>query len=173
MAIDYGDARTGVAVSDVTATLAGEAWVMSETGLKTVVEKIISEAVSRGVSVIVIGYPKNMNGSVGPRAEKSEKLAGFLRARSAQIFARTSDTACIKGSSDSQGASDTTKGPRQLEDERSGSLEIILWDERLTTMSAHRILNETGKYGKKRKDTVDAVAASLILESYLASVKMK
>jgi len=130
MAIDYGDARTGVAVSDESLTLTGDAWVIQSKSMQTTVESIINEASSRGVSRIVVGYPRNMNGSIGPRAEKSEHLAGLLR------------SLC--------------------------GIEVELWDERLTTMSAHRILDNTGKYGRKRKKTIDAVAASLILENYLA-----
>ena len=132
MAVDYGDARTGIAVSDESASLAGEAWVIQEKNQETVARIVASEAVSRNVRVIAVGHPKNMNGSVGPRAEKSEQLAGLLR------------TLCY--------------------------IEVVLWDERMTTMSAHRILTDTGRYGKKRKKTVDAVAASLILESYLRYV---
>ena len=131
MAIDYGDARTGIAVSDETASLAGEAWVIREKSPAAVVRAIASEASSRGVGLIVIGYPKNMNGSIGPRAQKSESLAESIRGQ------------C--------------------------NIEVVLWDERMTTLSAHRILTDTGKYGKKRKDTIDAVAASLILENYLQS----
>ena len=133
MAVDYGDTRTGLAVSDASGTLAGEAWVITEKSKKAAAQKIAAEACARGVDTIVVGYPKNMDGSAGPRAEKSEQLAKLLRAE------------C--------------------------DIEVVLWDERMTTMSAHRILSETGTYGKKRKKTVDAVAASLILESYLQFLK--
>ena len=131
MAVDFGDARTGIAVSDQSAVLAGEAWVIHERTQDGVAQVIVAEATSRGVSTIVVGYPKNMNGTIGPRAELSEKLAEMLRTMS--------------------------------------EAEVVLWDERLTTTSAHRILTDVGKHGKKRKKTVDAVAASLILESYLNS----
>jgi len=131
MAIDYGDVRTGIAVSDESAVLAGEAWVIREQNRMTVAQVISREAAARGVGVIVIGYPKNMDGSVGVRAEISAQLAELVRAQ------------C--------------------------DIEVILWDERMTTLSAHRILTETGTHGKKRKKTVDAVAASLILEDYLRS----
>jgi len=133
MSVDYGDVRTGLAVSDKSATLTGEAWVIQAKSSQEAAEVISSEAVARGVSAIVVGYPKNMDGTVGPRAEKSESLAESLRAL------------C--------------------------GIEVVLWDERMTTISAHRILTETGKHGKKRKKTVDAVAASLILESYLAFLR--
>ena len=133
MAVDYGDTRTGLAVSDASGTLAGEVWVVTEKSQKAVVQKIADEARARGVNIIVVGYPKNMDGSAGPRAEKSERLATLLRA------------GC--------------------------DIEVVLWDERMTTVSAHRILSEAGRYGKKRKKTVDAVAASLILENYLHFLK--
>ena len=129
MAIDYGDTRTGVAISDETATLAGKAWVITEKSQEALAGAIASEAVAHGVGAIVVGYPRNMDGTVGPRAEKSGLLAESIRGR------------C--------------------------DIEVVLWDERMTTISAHRILSETGRYGKKRKKTIDAVAASLILEDYL------
>ena len=129
MAVDYGDSFTGLAVSDESAALAGEAWVIQEKSQNAVAQVIAAEAAARGVGAIAVGYPKNMNGTIGPRAEKSERLAELVR--------------------------------KQCE------IEVVLWDERMTTMSAHRILTDTGKHGKKRKKTIDAVAASLILESYL------
>jgi len=133
MAVDYGDARTGVAVSDLSGTLTGDAWVIKERSRGRIARSIADEALSRDVKTIVMGYPKNMNGSIGPRAEKSEELAEIIR------------TQC--------------------------DIEVVLWDERLTTMNAHRILSDTGRHGKKRKNTVDAVAASLILENYLAYIQ--
>ena len=132
MAIDFGDSRTGIAVSDESAVLAGEAWVILEKSQTALAQKIAAEAAARGVGAIVVGYPKNMNGTIGPRAEKSEQLAELLRAH------------C--------------------------SIEVVLWDERLTTISADRILTDSGKHGKKRKKIIDAVAASMILESYLRSL---
>jgi len=133
MAIDYGDARTGVAVSDESATLTGDAWVLHGRNESDIAQSITNEAGKRGVSQIVVGYPKNMDGTVGPRAEKSEHFAKLLR------------TLC--------------------------DIEVTLWDERMTTLSAHRVLTDTGKFGKKRKKTIDAVAASLILENYIAFLK--
>ena len=132
MAIDYGDVRTGIAVSDETASLTGEAWVVVESGVEKLAKTIAAEASSRNVSAIVVGYPKNMDGSIGPRAEKSEQLAEAVR--------------------------------------KLCGIAVELWDERLTTMSANRILTATGRRGKKRKEKIDAVAASLILESYLGGL---
>ena len=135
MAVDYGDSRTGIAVSDESASLVGEAWVIFEKNMAAAARSILTAATSHDARVIVVGFPKNMNGTVGPRAEKSEQLAEQLRSK------------C--------------------------DIEVVLWDERLTTMSAHRILTDTGRYGKKRKKTIDAVAASLILESYLAFINRR
>jgi len=132
MAIDYGDARTGVAVSDESQTITGDAWVIQSKRLIEVAQAVAAEAETRCVSRIVVGYPKNMDGSLGPRAEKSKQFVDQL------------SLLC--------------------------DVEVILWDERLTTISAHRVLTDVGKFGKKRKNTIDAVAASLILESYLGSL---
>ncbi|MDR2591156.1 MAG: Holliday junction resolvase RuvX [Oscillospiraceae bacterium] len=129
MAIDYGDARTGVAVSDITQTITGDTWVIKSKNKQETARLITDEAIKRGVSCIVVGYPKNMDGSIGSRAKKSEQLVTALQ------------SLC--------------------------EIEIKLWDERLTTISAHKVLDTAGKYGKKRKEAVDAVAASLILEGYL------
>ncbi|MCD7757546.1 MAG: Holliday junction resolvase RuvX [Clostridiales bacterium] len=129
MAIDYGDARTGVAVSDPTGLLAGYTTVISSRKQEVVVEQLLNLVSEHQVDELVLGYPKNMNDTLGERAAKSEALAAILR-------------------------------------ERTG-LPLTLWDERLTTVDAHRILSENGRRGKKRKQTVDAVAATLILEGYL------
>jgi putative Holliday junction resolvase len=133
MAVDYGDARTGVAISDSTGTLAGEAFTIHEGNTQELVRKLADLAQSRGVGRIVVGYPKNMNATVGERAQKSERLAGMLGAEA--------------------------------------GLEVVLWDERRSTADAHRILSELNRRGKKRKDTVDAVAATLILEGYLGFIR--
>ena len=132
MAIDYGDRRTGVAISDLTGTLAGEAWVIDEWNAERLADKIAEEAEKRSVDKIVLGYPVNMDGSRGPRAEKSLAFSELLR-------------------------------------ERTG-LTPVMWDERRTTVDAHRILSENGRRGKRRKNTVDAVAATLILEAFLGSI---
>jgi len=133
MAIDFGDRRTGLAVSDLTGTLAGEAWTLTEWNPERVADKIAYEAEKRCVCTLVLGYPRNMDGTRGPRAEKSEEFAEMLR-------------------------------------EKTG-LAVVLWDERRTTVDAHRILSDNDRHGKKRKKRVDAVAAALILEGYLNSLK--
>lgn len=134
MAIDYGDARTGIAISDPTGLLTGETRVIHTKKQELVVEEITALTKEYQVGELVLGYPKNMNGTLGPRAEKSEALAELLR--------------------------------------ESTSLPVLLWDERRTTVDAHRILSETGNRGKQRRDKVDAVAASLILEGYLTRKRL-
>ncbi len=131
MAIDYGDARTGIAVSDMLGMLAGETFVIQEWDPVRLADTIAAQARTREVSTLVLGLPKNMDGSEGPRAEKSRALAALLEQR---------------------------------------GFAVVLWDERRTTVDAHRILRENGKREKKHKATVDAVAAALILEGYLGSV---
>lgn len=130
MGVDYGDARTGVAVSDLLCSIVGSATVIHSRNMdKTIAEikKLVSE---KEVGEIVVGLPKNMDGSEGARAQLCRDFARLL--------------------------------------ESAVGLPVVLWDERRTTVEAHNILSEHNYHGKKRKDTVDAVAASLILEGYLA-----
>ena len=131
LAIDYGDARTGLAVSDPMAMLCGEAWTLKEWNPERLAAAISEEASSRGVEKLVLGLPLNMDGSEGPRAQKARDFAALL-------------------------------------EEKTG-LPVVLWDERRTSVDAHRILHANGKKMKQHKNTVDAVAASLILEGFLAS----
>ena len=129
MAIDYGAAHTGIAISDRTGLLAGYTTTLHSRKQEAVVEGIGKLITEYGVTELVLGYPKNMDGTLGPRAEKAEALAKVL--------------------------------------EDAFHLPVALWDERRTTIDAHNILASAGKNAKKRKQTVDAVAASLILEGYL------
>ncbi|MBQ8830742.1 MAG: Holliday junction resolvase RuvX [Oscillospiraceae bacterium] len=132
MAIDYGDARTGIAVSDLMNMMTGDAFVITEWNPEVIAEKVAAEARIRGVGTLVLGLPKNMDGTMGARAEKSLALCEILK-------------------------------------EKTG-LPVIMWDERRTTVDAHRILHSNGKKMKNHRKNVDAVAASLILEGYLASI---
>ena len=129
MAIDYGDAHTGVAISDPTGMLAGWTTTIDSRKQDVVVEQLRAIIAEWQVTELVLGYPKNMNDTKGERVRKSEALAQRL----------TEET----------------------------GLPVHLWDERLTTVDAHRILSENGRRGKKRKQKVAAVAATLILEGYL------
>jgi len=133
MAIDFGDARTGIAISDITGSITGETMVVQSYNPDKAAGEIVELVKTRNVERIVLGYPRNMDGTAGPRAEKSAAFSEVLK-------------------------------------ERTG-LEVVLWDERRTTIDAHRILTENSRHGKKRKEKVDAVAASLILEGYLGFLK--
>lgn len=130
MAIDYGDARTGVAVSDALGLLSGYTTVIQSWNRDKVVEELLRLVREHQVEELVLGYPKNMNNTLGEKAQTCEALARELR-------------------------------------ERTG-LPVTLWDERLTTVDAHRILHANGRKSKKHRKNVDAVAATLILEGYLA-----
>lgn len=130
MAIDYGDAHTGVAVSDPTGLLAGFTATITAYRPESAAEQIAALAREHGAEELVLGHPRNMDGTRGPRAEKAESFAELLRA--------------------------------------STGLPVTLWDERRTTIDAHQILFSAGKNARQRKKNVDAVAASLILEGYLA-----
>ena len=133
MAIDYGDQRTGLAVSDLLGMLCGEAWTVTEWNPERLAEQISREAKSREVDTLVLGLPRNMDGSEGPRAEKCRQFKALL--------------------------------------EEVCGLPVVLWDERRSSIEAHAILHAAGKKEKKHRKTVDAVAASLILEGYLGSLR--
>ena len=132
MAIDYGDARIGLAVSDLTGTICGDAWTMEEWNMERAAARIAEEAAARGAETLVLGLPKNMDGTEGPRAEKSRAFKALL--------------------------------------EIVSPLPVILWDERRSSIEAHAILHANGRKEKKHRKTVDAVAASLILEGYLGTL---
>lgn len=130
MGIDYGDARTGVAISDLLCSIVGTTCVVPSRNTDKAIADIARLVQENGVGQIVVGLPKNMDGSEGARAELCRAFAQKLR-------------------------------------EATG-LEVDMWDERRTTVEAHNILSQHNYHGKRRKNTVDAVAASLILEGYLA-----
>lgn len=129
MGIDYGDARTGVAMSDLLCTLVGSSTVIPSRNRDKAVADIVRLAKENDVGQIVVGLPRNMDGSEGPRAELCREFAAIL--------------------------------------EEATGLPVTMWDERRTTVEAHNILSQHNYHGQKRKNTVDAVAASLILEGYL------
>lgn len=130
MAVDYGDARTGIAICDHLEMLASPVCVIEEAGKRKLIEKISVLAAERKVEQFVVGHPKNMDASEGSRAIKSAEFAAAL--------------------------------------EETTGIKTTLWDERLTTVSAHNALNATNTRGKKRKAIIDAVAATMILQDYLS-----
>ena len=130
MGVDYGDARTGVAISDLLCSIVGNTTVIHSRNMEKTISALCQIIQQQDVGEIVVGLPKNMNGTEGPRAELCRAFAEALQ--------------------------------------KETGLPVKLWDERRTTVEAHNILSQHNYHGKKRKDTVDAVAASLILEGYLA-----
>ena len=129
MAVDYGDARTGLAACDRTEFLASPIGVIQEYNFENTVKKVSYAVEEYAVQMVVVGHPLNMDGTAGERAEKCALFAEKLKALV--------------------------------------NVPVVLWDERSTTVSAHQVLNETNTRGKRRKEVVDAVAATIILESYL------
>jgi len=130
MGVDYGDARTGIAVSDLLCSIVGTTSVIHSRNMEKTITQICAMVNGSDIGEIVVGLPKNMDGSEGARAEVCREFAAKL--------------------------------------EEATGLPVKMWDERRTTVEAHNILSQHNYHGQKRKDTVDAVAASLILEGYLA-----
>lgn len=130
MGLDYGDARTGVAISDLLCSIVGSTTVIHSRNVEKTLAEIQHLVKEHEVGEIVVGLPKNMDGTEGTRAQLCREFA-------------------------------------QRVEETTG-IQVAMWDERRTTVEAHNILSAHNYHGKKRKNTVDAVAASLILEGYLA-----
>ena len=130
MGIDYGDARTGVAISDLLCSIVGSTCVVPSRNQQKAIDDIVRIAKDNHVGEIVVGLPRNMDGTEGVRAQLCRDFADLLA-------------------------------------EATG-LPVTMWDERRTTVEAHNILSQHNYHGQKRKNAVDAVAASLILEGYLA-----
>ena len=133
MALDYGDARTGVAISDLNGILCGETLVLNEWDAERLAQRVSALARERGCGLILLGLPLNMDGSEGPRAEKARQFAEMLRALDVP--------------------------------------EVLLSDERRTSVEAHAILRANGRREKRHRQNVDAVAAQLILETFLGSAE--
>lgn len=133
LGIDYGDSRVGVAASDLMGWTAQGIRTIPNRGEKKLLQELAPILAEYQPEKIVVGMPKNMDGTQGFRAEATYRFADSLKT----IF---------------QG-------------------EIIFWDERLSTVSAARILNETNTRGKNRKKVLDTVSACIILENYLNSLK--
>lgn len=135
MAVDLGKARTGIAICDKLQFLASPLCVIEERSQDKLVDKVAQLAAKEKPELIIVGLPKNMDGSEGESAQNARKFAEALAAVT--------------------------------------NITVHMQDERCTTITAHRYLNDTNIRGKKRKQTVDAVAATVILQSYLDSAKNK
>ena len=134
LGVDFGDTRTGLAVSDASRFLASGIGYVSPGGIQKTADKVAEVAREQKVSAIVVGLPKNMDGSEGFRAERCREFAGLLR--------------------------------EQLEE-----IPVAMMDERMTTMSASRYLNETNTRGQKRKGVIDTLSAQIILQNALDRLK--
>ena len=134
LGVDFGDTRTGVAVSDISRFLASGIGYVSPGGIEKTADKISEIAREQKVGAIVVGLPKNMDGSEGFRAERCREFASMLR-------------------------------------ERLNGVPVAMIDERLTTMSASRYLNETNTRGSKRKGVIDTLSAQIILQNALDRLK--
>lgn len=129
MAVDYGDTRTGLATSDSGESLAFPAGVIIEKDMYKVAGRIRDKIQDAGVELIVVGLPKNMDGTEGNQAGKCRMLVELIE---------------------------------QLQDK-----PVVTWDERVTTKIATEYMNQTDTRGKKRRERIDEVAATVILQSYL------
>ncbi|MBQ7392595.1 MAG: Holliday junction resolvase RuvX [Clostridia bacterium] len=134
LGVDFGDTRTGLAVSDASRFLASGIGYVSPGGIVKTADKVAEVAREQKVSAIVVGLPKNMDGSEGFRADRCREFADLLRER--------------------------------LEDS-----PVAMMDERMTTMSASRYLNETNTRGQKRKGVIDTLSAQIILQNALDRLK--
>lgn len=141
LGVDFGDKRTGLAVSDVTRFLASGIGQISVGGMQRTAERIREIIKEQNVTGgVVIGLPVNMNGSLGPRAEHAKKFASIL-------------------------------GSLLEADEKTQGLPIVMVDERMSTMVAARYLNETDTRGQKRKGVIDTLSAQIILQDALDTLK--
>ena len=132
MGIDFGDSRIGIAVSDPLGwTAQGLETIQWKGSTKLPAEKIKQLAAQYDVNKIVVGLPKNMNGTIGPSGEKAIEFGELLS--------------------------------------KETGLEVVKWDERLTTVAANRMMHEVGMKTSKKKGSVDRIAAVLILQGYLDS----
>lgn len=134
LGVDFGDTRTGLAVSDASRFLASGIGYVSPGGIVKTADKVAEVAIEQKVSAIVVGLPKNMDGSEGFRADRCREFADLLR-------------------------------------ERLVDMPIAMIDERMTTMSASRYLNETNTRGQKRKGVIDTLSAQIILQNALDRLK--
>ena len=134
LSVDFGDTRTGLAVSDPSRFLASGIGTISPGGIEKTANKVAEIAKEQRATSIVVGLPKNMDGSEGFRAQRCVEFAELL----------------------------ATLLP---------DATIVMMDERLTTVSASRYLNETNTRGTKRKGVIDTLSAEIILQNVLDKLK--
>ena len=135
LAVDFGDTRTGLAVSDPSRFLASGLGTVSPGGIEKTAQKVAEVALEQKASAIVVGLPKNMDGSEGFRAQRCVEFAELL-------------------------------------EQKLSGVTVVMMDERLTTVSASRYLNETNTRGSRRKGVIDTLSAEIILQNALDKLKM-
>ena len=129
LSVDFGDVRTGLAVCDTMRFLASGIGYISPGGIEKTADAVAEAAREQGAAAIIVGLPKNMDGSEGPRTDVIRAFAALL--------AEATD------------------------------IPIDFYDERMSTMVAYRFLDETGTFGKKRKNAIDTLSAEIILQGYI------
>ena len=134
MSVDFGDTRTGLAVSDISRLLASGIGYVSPGGIEKTADAVAEIAKEQKVVAVIVGLPVNMDGSEGSRAARCRKFASML-------------------------------------EERLDGVSVAMFDERMTTMTASRYLNETNTRGKKRKTVIDTLSAQIILQNCLDRLK--
>ena len=134
LGVDFGDTRTGLAVSDPSRFLASGIGTISPGGIEKTAQRVAEIAVEQRVTVIVVGHPRNMDGTAGFRAQRCVEFA-------------------------------------QLLENSLPNVTVVMMDERLTTVSASRYLNETNTRGAKRKGVIDTLSAQIILQNLLDRLK--
>ena len=134
LGVDFGDVRTGLAVSDASRLIASGIGYVTPGGIEKTADAVAEIAKEQKVAGIIVGMPVNMDGTHGSRAQRCTKFAGLLK-------------------------------------ERLDGVAVAMFDERMTTMTASRYLNETGTHGKKRKQVIDTLSAQIILQNCLDRLK--
>jgi putative Holliday junction resolvase len=128
LALDPGERRTGVALSDALGWLATPLTVLQSRSREAELAAVVELVQTHGAKQIVVGYPRSLNGSIGPQARRVDKYVAQLRLRLPEV-------------------------------------PVILWDERLSTAEAERLIHETGQ--RVQRERIDAAAAAVILQDYL------
>lgn len=134
LGVDFGDTRTGLAVSDPGRFLASGIGTVSPGGIEKTAQRVAEIAIEQRATAIVVGHPRNMDGTAGFRAQRCVEFA-------------------------------------QLLENLLPEVTVVMMDERLTTVSASRYLNETNTRGAKRKGVIDTLSAQIILQNLLDRLK--